>query len=194
MGINAELFPIWITVLFYIVWVATIIYAIISVDWTTVFLDSGLQHLFFGSILILTILWAMRAGVSVGIGIHVWGLSALTLVFGWALGVVIATCVMICLVVLGVEEAGAFGLTGSLVIGLQILTVYLIVLWERQSGNRNFFVYIFACGFFGTALAVGVAGMTMMLFYWLFHVYTFDRLLEEYIQYLPLIICCLRHF
>lgn len=38
MGINAELFPIWITVLFYIVWVATIIYAIISVDWTTVFL------------------------------------------------------------------------------------------------------------------------------------------------------------
>ena len=60
------------------------------------------------------------------------------------------------------------------------------MLWERRRDFRNFFAYIFFCGFFGAGLSVAAAGILMCLMLWSSGVYTFETLVHEYLRYLPL--------
>ncbi|MCG7200568.1 energy-coupling factor ABC transporter permease [Marinobacter pelagius] len=158
-----------------------------TIDWRAFRKDNALQHSFFGAAVALGFLWQLRAGISPGLAIHIFGMTVITLMLGWALAVFSGLLALVITVITGREPAIMFAANGLVSVMVPALVSHAIMLWERRRNFRNFFAYIFFCGFFGAGLAVAAAGLVMCLLLWSSGVYTFDELIHEYIRYLPLI-------
>ncbi|EMP54294.1 hypothetical protein MSNKSG1_16226 [Marinobacter santoriniensis NKSG1] len=157
-----------------------------SVDWRGFSRDNALQHSFFGAAVALGFLWQMRAGISPGLAIHIFGMTVITLMLGWALAVFSGLLALVITVITGREPATMFAANGLITVMVPALVSHGIMLWERRRNFSNFFAYIFFCGFFGAGLAVMAAGTVMCLLLWTSGAYEFEDLVNEYIRYLPL--------
>ncbi|MDR9425268.1 MAG: energy-coupling factor ABC transporter permease [Marinobacter sp.] len=169
-----------------VMFVLILIAAIRSVDWKAFRNDNATQHAFFGAAVALGFVWQLRAGISPGLAIHIFGLTVITLMLGWALAVLSGLLALVITVVTGREPLVMFAANGLITVMIPALVSHGIMLWERRRNFRNFFAYIFVCGFFGAGLSVAVAGVAMCLLLWTSGTYTFDNLVHEYIRYLPL--------
>lgn len=157
-----------------------------SVDWRGFSRDNAIQHSFFGAAVALGFLWQLRAGISPGLAIHIFGMTVITLMLGWALAVFSGLLALVITVITGREPATMFAANGLITVMVPALVSHGIMLWERRRNFRNFFAYIFFCGFFGAGLAVAAAGTVMCLLLWSSGTYDFEDLVNEYIRYLPL--------
>jgi len=160
--------------------------AVRSVDWPALRRDNALQHSFFGAAVILGFVWQLRAGISPGLAIHIFGITVITLMLGWALAVLAGLLALVITVITGREPLLMFAANGLITVMVPALVSHGIMLWERRRNFRNFFAYIFFCGFFGAGLSVAAAGIVMCLMLWSSGTYSFDELVHEYLRYLPL--------
>ncbi|WP_297798473.1 energy-coupling factor ABC transporter permease [uncultured Marinobacter sp.] len=161
--------------------------AIRHVDWRGFRKDNALQHSFFGAAVVLGFIWQLRAGISPGLSIHIFGMTVVTLMLGWGLAVLAGLMALVITVITGREPLAMFAANGLVTVMVPALVSHGIMLWERQRNFRNFFAYIFFCGFFGAGIAVACAGLVMCLMLWTAGVYEVRELVHEYIRYLPLI-------
>jgi len=169
-----------------VLFVVILIAAVRGADWKAFRNDNATQHAFFGAAVALGFVWQLRAGISPGLAIHIFGLTVITLMLGWALAVLSGLLALVITVVTGREPLVMFAANGLITVMIPALVSHGIMLWERHRNFRNFFAYIFFCGFFGAGLSVAVAGVAMCLLLWASGTYTFDNLVHEYIRYLPL--------
>ncbi|MBU2954981.1 energy-coupling factor ABC transporter permease [Marinobacter sp. F3R08] len=174
----------WIITL--LLFLVILVHALRSIDWQAFRKDNSLQHSFFGAAVVLGFVWQLRAGISPGLAIHVFGITVITLMLGWALAVLAGLLALIITVITGREPLMMFAANGLISVMVPAIVSHGIMLWERRRDFRNFFAYIFFCGFFGAGIAVAAAGIVMCLMLWTSGVYTFDELVHEYIRYLPL--------
>jgi uncharacterized membrane protein len=129
------------------------------------------------------VLWSIRAGVRPGLGFHLLGASACTLMFGLRLAFLAMT-----LVAFGAALSGSLDLwsmpVNALVMGAVPIAVTLVMLRlvERWLPS-HFFVYVFAAAFFGPALAMLATGLAATLLLGLSGVYPFEYLLSEYLPW-----------
>ncbi|MGO1232241.1 MAG: energy-coupling factor ABC transporter permease [Marinobacter sp.] len=169
-----------------VLFVVILVAAVRGADWKAFRNDNATQHAFFGAAVALGFVWQLRAGISPGLAIHIFGLTVITLMLGWALAVLSGLLALVITVVTGREPLVMFAANGLITVMIPALVSHGIMLWERHRNFRNFFAYIFFCGFFGAGLSVAVAGVAMCLLLWASGTYTFDNLVHEYIRYLPL--------
>lgn len=174
----------WIITL--LIFVVILVRAVRSIDWQALRKDNALQHSFFGAAVVLGFVWQLRAGISPGLAIHIFGITVITLMLGWALAVLAGLLALIITVITGREPLLMFAANGLVTVMAPALVSHWIMLWERRTNFRNFFAYIFFCGFFGAGISVAAAGIVMCLMLWTSGVYTFDQLVHEYLRYLPL--------
>ncbi len=161
--------------------------AVMGVDWTRLKTERALQHSCLGAAVALGMLWHLRAGLSPGLTIHIFGMTVVTLMLGWALAIVAGLLALLMVVITGREPLLLFAANGLITVMMPALVSHGIMVWERRRNFRNFFAYIFFCGFFGAAIAVALAGCTMVLMLWSSGTYSWYQLVQEYLQYLPLI-------
>ncbi|MGO1502541.1 MAG: energy-coupling factor ABC transporter permease [Marinobacter sp.] len=159
-----------------------------SVRWSSLRRDNALQHSFFGAAVVLGLLWQMRAGIYPGLAIHIFGMTAVTLMLGWGLAVFAGLLALIFTVAIGREPVAMFAANGVVTVMIPALVTQGIMLWERHQNFRNFFAYIFFCGFFGAGISVVASGLVMCLMLWLSGVYEFSELVHDYLRYLPLFV------
>lgn len=157
------------------------------VDWQRLKRDQALQHTLFGAAVVLGVLWQIRAGLSPGLTIHIFGMTAVTLMLGWELAVFAGLMASLAVVVTGREPWQLFAANSLITVMVPALVSHAIMRWERRRSFRNFFAYIFFCGFFGAAISVAVAGVSMVLMLWSSGTYSWYDLVHEYLRYLPLI-------
>jgi len=169
-----------------VLFVLILVAALRSIDWQALRKDQALQHSFFGAAVVLGFLWQLRAGISPGLAIHIFGLTVITLMLGWGLAVLSGLLALVITVILGKEPPIMYAANGLITVMIPALVTHAIMRWERRRNFRNFFAYIFFCGFFGAGIAVAIAGLSMCLLLWTSGTYDFDELVHEYIRYLPL--------
>ncbi|PPI83748.1 hypothetical protein KEHDKFFH_13125 [Marinobacter maroccanus] len=174
----------WIITL--LLFLVILVRALHSIDWQAFRKDNALQHSFFGAAVVLGFVWQLRAGISPGLAIHIFGITVITLMLGWALAVLAGLMALVITVITGREPLIMFAANGLITVMVPAIVSHGIMLWERRRDFRNFFAYIFFCGFFGAGISVAAAGVVMCLMLWTSGVYTFDQLVHEYIRYLPL--------
>ncbi|MDC0661234.1 energy-coupling factor ABC transporter permease [Marinobacter sp. SS21] len=161
--------------------------AAMGVDWGRLKSERALQHSCLGAAVALGLLWQLRAGLSPGLTIHIFGMTVVTLMLGWALAIFAGLLALLMVVITGREPLLLFAANGLITVMMPALVSHGIMVWERRRNFRNFFAYIFFCGFFGAAIAVALAGCTMVLMLWASGTYSWYQLVHEYLQYLPLI-------
>jgi uncharacterized membrane protein len=144
------------------------------------------QHVYFGAMVILLLLWGIKAGVSPGLGFHHLGATLFTLMFGWPLAIFGLTTIMFASVVMQHDELISLGVNGCLSIVVPVLSSYAVLKLTQKYLADNFFIYIFVVAFFGTGVAVAASRLSSILLLSVVAAYPDAKLIEESLQYLPL--------
>jgi uncharacterized membrane protein len=159
----------------------------LSGDWRRL-LEPARLNLFLGATVAVLALWQIRTGVKPGLAFHLYGIAALTLMFGFWRATFAGVLVLL-------TNAG-FGRSGWASLGVDALLMAALpaaVSWnvfrvlDRRLPN-HFFIYVLGNGFFGAALSVAAIGLATTAVMALAGVYTFDYLLAFYTPYATLLI------
>ncbi|MFW1676641.1 energy-coupling factor ABC transporter permease [Pontibacter sp. JAM-7] len=175
------------------VWISALIYSVVVMlaawraPWRVIAGNRVLQHMLFGATAVLMLLWSMRAGISPGLGIHFLGVTLLTLMLGWDLAILAASIALVGMALIGRESWDGLFLNGLCSVVLPVVVSWLVFRAVDRFLPKNFFIYLFVCGFFGAALAVAAAGLTTGALLVAAGIYELDKIVMEYVRYLPLI-------
>lgn len=149
--------------------------------------DSGQSNVWLGTLVMLTLVWSMKAGVKPGLNLHLLGATTLTLMFGRQLAI-IGFCVVLAAITL---NQGLHGIDGwqAYALNALVLAVFPVLVADtlRRAVERylpaNFFVYVFVAAFFGAAITALSTGFVATMILWLGDVYPATMLFEDYFPY-----------
>lgn len=143
-------------------YVGALLWSMLRVGWVELFADSRRQHLLFGSVFALTILWLLRKEFDSGLTFHFLGMTAITLMLDWPLALLAAALAQAVLVLLGLDDIAALGANGVLRILVPVLVTVVMSRLLEHFKPSNLFLYIFISGFFAAALAAVATMLTGM--------------------------------
>ncbi|KPA96655.1 MULTISPECIES: energy-coupling factor ABC transporter permease [Pseudomonas] len=186
--IGAQLLAPGSLVIGWLIYVPVVLWAIWRSPWVELFTDSRRQHLLFGTVFALFLLWLLRRDFDSGVSYHFIGLTAVTLLLDWPLAIVGALVAQLGLVLLGRQDLAALGVNGSLLIVLPVLVTEVCAIVVERAQPRNPFVYIFCSGFFAAALAALLCLLSSLALLWFDERFAMPEWLEDFIGYLWLII------
>ena len=152
--IGAEVLSTQTQVIGWLLYAPVLLWAIWRAPWVELFADTRRQHLLFGTVFSLFLLWLVRRDFDSGVSYHFIGLTAVTLLLDWPLAIVGALVAQVGLVLLGRQVLAAMGVNGVLLIVLPIAVTECFARMVERAQPRNPFVYIFCSGFFAAKFAV----------------------------------------
>ena len=130
-----------------------LLWSLARAPWVELAADARRQHLLYGSVFLLCVLWLMRREFDSGLTFHFIGMTAVTLLLDWPLAIVAGTLAQLAMVALGMDDAAAFGANGLVrILGPVLITILISQALERTKPT-NLFLYIFISGFFAASLA-----------------------------------------
>lgn len=160
---------------------------LMSGDWRRL-AEPARLNLFLGATVALLALWQIRTGVKPGLAFHLYGISAMTLMFGFWRASFAGVLVLLANALFGRGNPVALGIDALLQAALPAAVSWGVFrLLERRLPN-HFFIYVLGNGFFGAALAVAAVGLATTAVMALAGVYPLDYLLTQYTPYAALLI------
>lgn len=170
-----------------VVYVPVLAMALWRAPWGALRENRNLQHMLYGATAFLMVLWSMRAGISPGLGIHFLGLTVMTLVFGWDLTIIAASAVLVGMSLIGKDSWEAIFVNGLCSVLIPVTVTYFIARYVDRKMPKNFFIFLFVGGFFAAGISTAVAGLSISAILVIDGVYDFQKIMLEYIRYLPLV-------
>ena len=186
--IGAELLSAQTLIVGWLIYVTVLLWAVCRAPWVELFTDSRRQHLLFGTVFALFLLWLVRRDFDTGVSYHFIGMTAVTLLLDWPLALVGGLVAQIGLVLLGRQDLAAMGVNGALLIALPVLVTECGAILVERAQPRNPFVYIFVSGFFAAALSALLCLLLALWLLWFDEIFAMPYWLEDFVGYLWLII------
>jgi len=155
---------------------------LMSGDWRRL-AEAQWLNLFLGATVAVLALWQIRTGFKPGLSFHLYGLAALTLMFGFWRATFSGVLILLANAAFGHASWGALGVDALLMAALPAAVswgVYRLI--ERRLPN-HFFIYVLGNGFFGAALSVAAVGLATTALLALAGAYPLDYLLTQYTPY-----------
>lgn len=149
--------------------------------------DSEQLNVWLGMVVLLTLVWSLKAGVKPGLTFHLLGATLFTLSFGPHLAFVGLSLVVAGITLNGAAGPFAYGANALLLAGLSVGLSQLFYRFFSAMLPRHFFVYIFINGFLGAALTIIGVGFTATSLLALVGAYGWDYLISEYFPYFLLL-------
>ena len=170
----------------WVVWLPLFARSLFKAPWGRL-KDSEAMNVWLGMVVLLTVIWSLKAGVKPGLAFHLLGATVFTLTFGPHLAFI-----GLCLVLLGVTLNGAAGTlayaTNALLLaGVGVGVAYLFHRLASRFLPPHFFVYIFVNGFLGAAVSAIGVGFAATVFLSLSGAYTWEYLVSDYFPYFMLL-------
>ncbi|WP_018076370.1 energy-coupling factor ABC transporter permease [Thiobacillus denitrificans] len=160
---------------------------LVSGDWRRLAQPARL-NLFLGATVAVLALWQIRTGVKPGLAFHLYGISAMTLMFGFWRASFAGVLVLLANAVFGRGNPVTLGIDALLQVALPAAVSWGVFrLLERRLPN-HFFIYVLGNGFFGAALAVAAVGLATTALMALAGAYPLDYLLTQYTPYAALLL------
>lgn len=175
-----------------LVWFANVLFAVILfytfryAPIKKIVRDPSGQHVYFGAIVLLLLVWGVKAGISPGLGFHHLGAALFTLMFGWPLAIIGLTVILVSSVVMQAPDLASIGINALLSTVIPVMTTYGILKLSQKFLPDNFFVYIFVCAFFGAGISIATSRLSAIVLLSMVSAYPDAKLVEESLQYLPL--------
>lgn len=186
LHIPAELMPTSVLWVLNILFILILVFAARRVAFKKFLENVPGQHVYFGAMVLLFLLWGVKAGISPGLGFHHLGATLFTLMFGWPLAIFGLSIIMLASVLLQQNELISLGANGCLSIVIPVLTSYAVLKLSQKYLPDNFFIYIFVAAFFGAGLAVAASRLSSLVLLGLVDAYPEAKLIAESLLYTPL--------
>ena len=178
----------WALVMTWLLSLGVIIWCLCLRPWRPLLEDTALQHRWMAATLAVMLMWQLRAQAVDWLTLHLVFTVLMTLVFKMPLALISNVMINVAMVAIGRNDWSLMG-ANMLVTGIVPATVTGFV-WrivDRRLPD-NLMVFLFACGFFGTALATLGGGLSTVA---LIIVAGTDPeavyLAQEYARFLPLL-------
>ena len=149
--------------------------------------ESEQLNVWLGMIVLLTVIWSLKAGVKPGLSMHLLGATVFTLSFGPHLAFVGLSLVLLGITLNGAGGFLAYAINALLMAGVSVWLSQAMYRLVVRFLPRHFFVYIFVNGFFAAALTVIGVGMVATLLLVVAGAYPLDYLAAEYLPYFLLL-------
>ncbi|MBU1235457.1 MAG: energy-coupling factor ABC transporter permease [Gammaproteobacteria bacterium] len=149
--------------------------------------DSSQSNVWFGAIVVIMLMWSMKAGVRPGLNLHLLGATAFTLMFGRQLAILGLSAVMAAVTFNGAAGWEAYALNVLLIVAFPCFFADVVLRIFERHLPQNFFCYLFCAAFFGAALAIVSTGLLTTMVLWLAGVYSADTLFTDYFPYFALL-------
>ncbi|WP_434571756.1 energy-coupling factor ABC transporter permease [Pseudomonas sp. Z3-8] len=186
--IGAELLSSQTLAVGWLIYVPVLAWAVAKAPWVELFTDIRRQHLLFGTVFALFMLWMVRRDFDTGVSYHFIGLTAVTLLLDWPLAILGGLVAQLALVLLGRQDMMAVGVNGALLVLLPILVTECCAILVERAQPRNLFVYIFCSGFLAAALSALACLLLGLGLLWYDGIFAMPYWLEDFIGYLWLMI------
>lgn len=187
MNIADTTLPLWLNHVFNMTFCLVILFSLKTYGWRDLFQNNALQHRVGFAIVVLVVMWSMRAGVTDGLGIHFYLITCFHLMFGWRLSVLLVALVQLGMIIIGNEAWTAFGINGLTAGIIPIIATYIAWRFVEHRQWYNPFAYIFGVAFAGSAFAVVCSGIFMTLVFLLLGIYSLELIVYEYWAFVPLV-------
>ena len=178
----------WALVMTWLLSLGVIVWCLCLRPWRPLLEDTALQHRWMAATLAVMLMWQLRAQAVDWLTLHLVFTVLMTLVFKMPLALISNVMINVAMVAIGRNDWSLMG-ANMLVTGIVPATVTGFV-WrivDRRLPD-NLMVFLFACGFFGTALATLGGGLSAVA---LIIVAGTDPeavyLAQEYARFLPLL-------
>lgn len=160
--------------------------AAVAVPWRRL-AGSEMQHVFGAGCVALMVLWSIRTGFAPVLGYHFFGVTTLTLMFGWPLACIAAVPVLVAGCVLGHGDWGALGANFLLLFALPAAVTWMLLALARRGLPRNFFVFIYVNAYLGAACAMAASTLAMAVSMALLGAVETGAMWRDFIMFLPLL-------
>lgn len=149
--------------------------------------DDERRHVWMGAIVVLTLLWSLKAGAKPGLHLHLLGATAFTLMFGRQLALiglsVVLAAVTLNAYLKGIEGWQVYALNALTLIAVPVFVAHLVLRFVERFLPPNIFIYFFVAAFFGGGLTAVSSGLFGGLLFWLAGIYSFDLLISDYLLF-----------
>lgn len=149
--------------------------------------DSQQMHVWLGTIVVLMLVWSMKAGVRPGLNLHMLGATAFTLMFGRQLALlglsVVLAAVTYNATLKGIQGWQPFALNALALVVFPVFVTHAILRLVERRLPANIFVFIFVAAFFNAAATVVATGMLTAFLLWLSGAYAGALLLSDYVPF-----------
>ncbi|WP_211830026.1 energy-coupling factor ABC transporter permease [Kistimonas asteriae] len=146
----------------------SVLAALFFAPWQAVKAKASRQHSLYAAILLLVGFWVLGVRLSgAGITIHMLGITAVVVLFGWSLAVVAGCIAQCCLLLLDLSDAYSLGINLMLIV-IVPASVSRLVLWcIEKLPFTNLYAYMLGGGFIGAILSVIVSATVLVgLSFW----------------------------
>lgn len=171
-------------------WLGLILFGwrwMMSGDWRRL-ADPVRLNLLLGATVAVLALWQIRTGIRPGLGFHLYGLAALTLMFGFWRASFAGVLILLANALFGRGSWDALGIDALLLALLPAAVSWNVYRLLERWLPKHFFIYVLGNGFFGAALSVAAIGLAVTAVMAQSGAYTLDYLLAHYTPYATLLI------
>lgn len=186
LHIPAALIPMPVSWILNVVFLMILLFAVKKVPFKNFLENVSGQHVYFGAMVTLLLMWGIKAGISPGLGFHHLGATLFSLMFGWPLAIIGLSIIMLASVLMQHNELISLGANGCLSIVIPVMTSYAILKLSQKYLPDNFFIYIFVAAFFGAGIAVAASRLSSIVLLSLVDAYPDAKLIQESLMYTPL--------
>ena len=186
MDIPADLLPplyLWTAGLAYAL---LMLAALATAPWSKI-RDNEAQHIFLGTVVVLSLLWVMRGGIQDGLSFHLLGMTLMCLMFEWQFALIAASLVVAIATASGPAGWEAFGVNLLLMGALPILFTRGVLYGCQRLLPHNFFIYVFVNAFLVGGLSILLAGAASAWLQYAADAQPINSLMRNFVQILPLL-------
>lgn len=145
--------------------------------------DASRLNAWLGSIVLLLVLWTIRAGIQPGLAFHLLGATACTLMFGPRLAFIAMSAVVVGAAAAGAIEPGSIPVNALLMGALPVAVSQALLRAIERWLPSHFFVYIFGAAFLGGAFAMSATGIAASAVLAFTGAYAFEYLRTDYLPW-----------
>lgn len=187
MNLSADLFsPAWY-ITFNVLFGLLLVLSLFFIHWQQLIIDKALQHRLGFALITVICIWSMRAGISEGLGIHFFLITAIHLIFGWQLAIWVIAIALAGMVWVGNEVWQGVGINAFVSAIIPMLCTYTVWRVQQAKGPYNPFAFIFLVCCLGAALSIIASGVLLTWLLWAADVYSLEEIYQQFWIYLPLI-------
>lgn len=161
--------------------------ALRSAPWWQLY-QPGRLPLFVSSVLGLTVLWSLSAGISPGLSLHYLAVTTVTLMFGWQFALVAVAFALVLVALFTAQDWSSLPMAGLLSGVLPVLVSHGVLRAVERLLPPHPFIYLYLCAFAGGALAILASMLAVSVMLSALGVYPMERITGEYLIYLPLLV------
>jgi uncharacterized membrane protein len=154
MQISADLFSTSSTIASSLACAGAVLLAIRLAPWRRLMVREQ-SNVFFGALVALLVLWALRTEVADGLVFHLSAITTLTLMFGWSLAIIGGLVVFVGTVLTGQAQWLDIPVSFLVEILMPVTFTQAALVVVRSALPKHFFIYVFINAF----LVGGLAGM-----------------------------------